>query len=153
MLVLISVGSLFVLSACAAGDPRYTAEAPAGFWTGLWHGIISVVALVVGLFHEGVQIYERNNTGGWYDLGFLLGVTIIWGGSSHTVHRRTHARRTDKEWEEIGRKVETKIQRKIRQWSEAEPDEDWDVVQGKAEAKLKRRIRQWAEEPDAPTKP
>lgn len=142
-----------LLLGCAAGDPRYSAEAPAGFWAGLWHGIISVIALVVGLFHEGVEIYERNNTGGWYDFGFLLGVTAIWGGSCHTAQRRRwsrHRAKQDAEWEEIGRKVEAKMKRTIRRWAEAEPDEDWNVVEAKAEAKLKRKVREWAEEPDGP---
>jgi hypothetical protein len=138
------------LVGCVAGDARFTVEAPAGFWVGLWHGMISMIALVLGLFYDSVEIYERSNTGGWYDLGFLLGVTIIWGGGSHTAHRRGRSRRDDKEWEEIGRKVEVKIQRQLREWAEAEPDEEWDAVGAKVEAKLKRRLRAWAEEPDTP---
>lgn len=142
-----------LLAGCAAGDPRFSADDPAGFWAGLWHGVISVIAFIVSLFHEGVEIYERNNTGGWYDFGFLLGVTAIWGGGSHTARRRERSRRRrkqDEEWEQIGRKVEAKIKRKIRQWAEAEPDEDWNLVEAKAERKLKRKVRQWAEEPDEP---
>lgn len=56
---------------CAAGDERFTGEDPAGFWIGLWHGLIACVALVIGIFSDSVEVYERSNTGGWYDLGSL----------------------------------------------------------------------------------
>ncbi len=72
---------------CTAGDPRVTAEAPAGFWLGLWHGAISWVTLVVGLFREDVRVYELHNSGALYDLGFLLGVILVHGSGSHTAAR------------------------------------------------------------------
>jgi hypothetical protein len=146
VLAVLAVG-LVVAAGCAAGDARFSAEAPAGFWAGLWHGMISFITLVIGIFSDNVAVYEVDNTGGWYDFGFLLGVAGVWGGSSHTYSRRTYRVRTDKEWDEIGRKVEAKVKRQIREWSEAEPDEDWKVVEAKAEAKLKRKVREWAEEP------
>ncbi len=54
---------------------------PAGFWVGVWHGIISPVVFLVSLFTPKVRIYETNNRGKLYDLGFLLGVMLIFGGS------------------------------------------------------------------------
>jgi hypothetical protein len=77
-----------VLCSCAAGDPQFTSQHAAGFWLGIWHGMISWVALIVGLFDPGIQIYERNNTGGWYDLGFLIGATCIMGGGGRMRRRR-----------------------------------------------------------------
>lgn len=71
---------MVVFCACAAGDPRFTAEAPAGFWQGLWHGMISVITLIVGIFDPTIRVYELDNTGGWYDFGFLFGVVSVWGG-------------------------------------------------------------------------
>ncbi|MEZ4383016.1 MAG: hypothetical protein R3A79_16940 [Nannocystaceae bacterium] len=138
---------LLLLAACTAGDARFVAES-ANFWDGLWHGIIAPIAFVVGLFDGAVEIYERNNNGGWYDFGFLFGLMTLWGGGSHGARKRPRrpATRDDKEWEELGQKVERKIKRKIREWAEAEPDEAWNVVEAKAEAKLKRRVRAWAEE-------
>ena len=135
-----------VLVGCAAGDPRFTADAPASFWTGLWHGTISVITLIIGIFFDTVRVYEVNNTGAWYDFGFLLGVTASWGGGSTAYHRKARQRENE-EWKELGRKVETKIRRKIREWAEAEPDDDWEVVGKRAEDKLKRKIREWAESP------
>lgn len=87
--VALAVAVSIVLVGCAAGDPRFTAEAPAGFWVGLWHGAISFVTLVVGLFQEGVEVYERNNAGGWYDFGFLMGATSVWGGGSSAGYHRS----------------------------------------------------------------
>ncbi len=78
-----------MLCSCAAGDPQLTAAHPAGFWLGLWHGMISWITLIVGIFDSGVQIYERNNTGGWYDFGFLFGASCALGGGSRVRRRRT----------------------------------------------------------------
>lgn len=145
--VLMMVAALF--SGCAAGTERFSAEQPAGFWTGLWHGAISAITLVIHIFNHGVRVYETNNTGGWYDLGFLLGVICVWGGGStagcmHSKHRKAE----DKEWEEVGDKVEQRIKRKMRQWAEAAPDEDWDEVERKLERKLRDKLRKWAESDD-----
>ena len=47
---------------------------PAGFWAGLWHGIIAPLLFWVSLLTRDVRVYETNNKGRWYDFGFLLGV-------------------------------------------------------------------------------
>lgn len=47
---------------------------PAGFWVGLWHGIIAPLVFIIGLFTTNVKIYETQNNGRWYDFGFLLGI-------------------------------------------------------------------------------
>jgi hypothetical protein len=41
----------------------------AGFWQGVWHGIIAPFAFVVSLFKENVGIYETHNNGRWYNFG------------------------------------------------------------------------------------
>ncbi len=61
--------------------------AVAGFWQGLWNGIISPVTFIISLFNRNVQVYEVHNNGGWYNLGFLLGVIIIFGGGGASTHR------------------------------------------------------------------
>jgi hypothetical protein len=83
---------LAALAGCVAGDARFNTQDPAGFFFGLWHGIISMITLVIGIFSDGVQVYERNNTGGWYDFGFLLGVSSTWGGGSASAYRRARRR-------------------------------------------------------------
>ncbi|HEX5807685.1 MAG TPA: hypothetical protein VFY25_03410 [Anaerolineales bacterium] len=44
---------------------------------GLWHGIIAPVTLVLSFFNSDVHMYEVHNAGREYDLGFLLGVTLV----------------------------------------------------------------------------
>lgn len=44
---------------------------------GLWHGIIAPVTLVFSFFNPDIHMYEVHNAGSEYDLGFLLGVTLI----------------------------------------------------------------------------
>jgi hypothetical protein len=88
-LFLLLVGTL-LLAGCAAG-PNATANTPdvdgtvAGFWRGLWHGLICPFTFVISLFADAVHIYEVHNNGGWYNFGFLLGVATIFGGGSSRV--------------------------------------------------------------------
>lgn len=87
-LAFVAVAAIAVaLGGCLAGQPGFT-EDPAGFWLGIWHGIVSPVSLVVGLFDDGVRVYEQHNTGRWYDFGFLLGVTSFWGANHARMRRR-----------------------------------------------------------------
>lgn len=140
--------SSIALSSCAAGDAKFTAETPAGFFYGLWHGVISFISLIIHLFNSNVSVYEINNTGGWYDFGFLLGVTMIWGGSSHAASKSSVEKKREKEWQEISEKVETKVMRKLKEWSKDEDStekQDWDHTSEKVERKLKRKIKEWAE--------
>ena len=51
---------------------------PAGFWLGLWHGIISPVTLVASFVtKQNVQMYEVHNEGSLYNLGFFLGILVM----------------------------------------------------------------------------
>lgn len=144
---------LLLLSGCAPGNERFAVDTPAGFLWGIWHGAISMITLVVGIWDDSVQVYELHNTGGWYDFGFLLGVAMAWGGGSrggeHTWRRsradREAERRNREEWEEVGRKVEAKLKHKLRDWAEAEPDEEWDEVEKKIERKAREVVKDWAE--------
>lgn len=50
----------------------------AGFISGLWHGIIAPVMLVGSFFNPVMQIYEVHNNGLEYNLGYLIGVALIF---------------------------------------------------------------------------
>lgn len=78
---------ILVLTSCAPGNEKFVSEV-AGFWMGLWHGFISLVTFIISLFNENVNIYEVNNNGGWYNFGFILGVSIFFGGTSKGTCRR-----------------------------------------------------------------
>lgn len=73
---------LLLLSACAAGpNPALdSGTEPAGFLLGLWQGLILPISFLVSLFTDDVSIYEVTNSGNWYDFGFVLGASIIFGG-------------------------------------------------------------------------
>ena len=81
---------IVALSSCAAGpNPAAgTGQDPPGFWLGLWHGIILPVTFVISLFTDNVSIYEVANNGNWYDFGFVLGVSIVFGGGGSQARRR-----------------------------------------------------------------
>jgi hypothetical protein len=89
------VGTLLLLSSCAAGPNTAagTGEDPAGFWLGLWHGIIAPVTFVISLFTDDVSVYEVANDGNWYDFGFFIGAAIALGGAGGGAGSRSRARR------------------------------------------------------------
>jgi len=138
---------LLLLAGCAPGNERFVAG-PAGFWAGLWHGLICLVTFIISLFSDSVHMYEVNNTGGWYNFGFLLGAAIFFGSSAGSKGRKKRARLIcDREWDDIGAKVEEKISRGIRKWAEEsdEQEGEWEEIGRKIEEKIKRELRDWAE--------
>ncbi len=75
---------LLLLSACASQIDAGVAtggDVP-GFWTGLWHGFIFPWSFIGSLFKPEIAVYAVPNTGGWYDFGFFLGITVLGGGSA-----------------------------------------------------------------------
>ena len=72
----------FTLTGCVPGDGTYTLGKPAGFFWGVWHGWISPISLIMGLFNKSIRVYETINTGWWYDLGFYMAVISGFGGLS-----------------------------------------------------------------------
>jgi hypothetical protein len=87
------VGFLPLLASCAAGqnvargvpDPGFHV---AGFWLGLWQGVIAPITFVISLFNHNVNIYEIHNNGGWYNFGFVLGAGVLLGGGGTAGSRR-----------------------------------------------------------------
>jgi len=150
MLAIPAVLRLLGCAGCAAGTDRFV-SAEAGFWNGMWHGLICIITFVIGLFTENVRMYEPHNVGALYDLGFLFGAIISLGGSAGHHHRRKKARVfacKEKEWEDISVRVEEKVKRGIKEWlDESDQGEgDWEEVGRKVEEKIKRELRKWADE-------
>jgi len=75
--------TLLMITGCADVTPieQCVDVSPYGFWGGLWHGIISPISFFGSLFMDDVAMYAVNNSGGWYDFGFVLGAGILFGGS------------------------------------------------------------------------
>lgn len=82
--VLIFILLVLVISGCTAG-PNEMVNSPdsegevAGFWDGVWHGLIAPVTFVISLFSDTIKVYEIHNNGNWYTFGFLAGASIIFG--------------------------------------------------------------------------
>jgi hypothetical protein len=86
-ILLLIVAIVVVIAGCAPGTNQlaHTGDSHgivAGFWRGLWNGIIAPVTFVISLFNANVQMYEVHNNGGWYNFGFLLGISSIFGGGA-----------------------------------------------------------------------
>jgi len=138
---------IIVTSSCAPGNTRFD-EKPAGFWAGLWHGLICVITFIISLFTDKVAMYEVNNSGGWYNFGFLLGALIALGGGGGTsCKKRRKKGAREKEWSEIAEKVEEKVRKGIKNWAEEEDkkQDDWEEIGKKIEEKIKRELSKWAE--------
>ena len=104
-LLLAALALVLILGSCAPGgnvlstgsdltaDPERAAD-PAGFWMGLWHGLIAPITFIVSLFTNDVNLYEVYNVGGWYNFGFIIGLSASLGGSgSGAGHARAHSRK------------------------------------------------------------
>jgi hypothetical protein len=94
----IVIGTALFLAGCTAGanplanTPNHQGEV-AGFFLGLWQGIIFPFAFLTSLVVEGISVYEVHNTGIWYNLGYLIGLAMIFeGGSGAVSHGGTDSR-------------------------------------------------------------
>jgi hypothetical protein len=76
-----------LLTGCVPGDGTFDTQNLAGFWWGLWHGIILIFSFIYSLFSDNVTIYEVHNSGVWYNFGFVLGTTMSIGGGSSATRR------------------------------------------------------------------
>ncbi len=91
--VSIAILAMLLLAGCAAGtnptvDVLDADGISAGFWSGLWHGVISPVTFIISLFSDNVNVYEVYNSGNWYDFGFMFGICLIFSGGAYGTKRR-----------------------------------------------------------------
>jgi hypothetical protein len=79
---------LFLFTGCADVSP-HAAECvtsnPYGFFSGFWHGMIIFFSFIGSIFSDDIAIYAYNNSGGWYDFGFLLGLGSFGSGITITI--------------------------------------------------------------------
>ena len=88
VLIALMVVLMVTMTGCVPGDGAYTAQHPAGFLWGIWHGWVAPISLIIGLFNGDIRIYEPNNTGWFYDLGFYIAVISGFGGISLSRNRK-----------------------------------------------------------------
>jgi hypothetical protein len=77
----LALGLALAVAACARAVPAATAPGAPGFVAGAWHGFIFPFAWIVSLFDADVAVYAVPNSGGWYDFGYFVGITVLGGGS------------------------------------------------------------------------
>lgn len=69
-------------------DPSTLCLTPPGFWSGLWHGLISPFAMIASWLKGDIIIYAPCNSGGWYDFGFITGASSALGGGAASSRKR-----------------------------------------------------------------
>ena len=85
-IILLIIISLIFITSCTAGynsSEKTPAEdgKVAGFWLGLWHGLICWITFIISLFTDKIHFYEVHNSGNWYNFGFVLGAGILTSGT------------------------------------------------------------------------
>ena len=80
VIIIILLVSTFL--GCFPGAGIGKANNPAGFFSGIWHGWIAPLSLIMGIFNKGIRVYDINNTGWWYVLGFYVAIISGFGGIS-----------------------------------------------------------------------
>ena len=141
------VGLLLILVAsCAPGNARYSVDTgrPANFWAGLWHGLIIIITFIVSLFTSDVRIYESNNVGWAYNLGFILGCCVSLGaGARSAAHRRRH--RHEPDWDKVGRHIGGSVKEGLASWRKEErpsvSDRDWEELGRKIEERIREEMK------------
>ena len=138
-LLLIALAFVVVLVGCAPGNERWASvDNRANFWAGLWHGLIVVVTFIVSLFTDDVGIYEVNNIGWGYNLGFLLGAMISLGGGARAgTHRK---RRREPDWDSLGRRIADSVRDGVRS-SFTDTETDWDEFGRRIEDRIRAELR------------
>jgi hypothetical protein len=71
---------------------RNLSGAPANFWWGLSQGLIIVLSFIASWFDNNIVLYQVNNNGFWYNLGYLLAVSVSVGGIARGTRPRKRAR-------------------------------------------------------------
>ncbi|MBE0433502.1 hypothetical protein IBX73_08560 [candidate division WOR-3 bacterium] len=140
----------FIALNCAPGNERWAWDNKAGFWAGIWHGLIIIITFIISLFTNEVTIYESNNSGWSYNLGFLLGLCFSIGAPWrwHPWKWGKKCRTRKVEWNEIGPKVEEKVRAGLKDWlnetKKKEREDEWEEIAQKIEEKIKKSLKEWA---------
>lgn len=77
--ILILLMTILSISSCAPEGKTYNEY---GFFSGIWHGICFLFAIVGKIFGADIGIYAQNNSGFFYWIGFLIGLGGLGGGAS-----------------------------------------------------------------------
>lgn len=79
---------IFFLSSCAYQPFPSLSDTVPGFFMGILHGVILPFAFIGSIFTE-CRIYAFPNSGFFYDFGYLIGVSLMFGGGGASSGRIT----------------------------------------------------------------
>lgn len=86
LLLITVIGVALVLSSSQTHAWLQTYEVQSGmsygFLYGIWHGVISPFAFVAQWFDHSIVLYSSVNNGWTYNLGYLLGISMVVGGGA-----------------------------------------------------------------------
>jgi hypothetical protein len=96
-------------------------------------------------------MYEFNNNGWPYNLGFLIGLCFSigapWRWKPWKMGKKNQIRK--KEWEEIGAKIEEKVRAGMKEWvdepKKTDREKEWEEIAKKIEEKIKKALKEWAD--------
>ena len=82
LLIFLLVAVMLVgMAGCAAGpNPLEKIPNEENEVAGFWMGFITPVTFIISLFSDSVHMYESHNNGNWYNFGFVIGLSAIFGG-------------------------------------------------------------------------
>jgi hypothetical protein len=140
------------ISGCAPGNERWdevlNPDNAAGFWAGVWHGIIIIITFIISLFTHEVGLYEIHNTGWPYNLGFIIGLLISVGGGIRVIRKKHH--KSEHDWDRIEERVEEKVKKGITEWlqesDKEEKKKEWEEIGKRIEEKIKKALKEWFDE-------
>lgn len=72
---------------------RDLSAAPANFWLGLWQGLIICLSFIASWFDNNIVLYQVNNNGFWYNLGYLIALSVSVGGIARGFRTKGKAKR------------------------------------------------------------
>lgn len=82
---------LVILAGCAGPNPSLNTQATdghvAGFLQGAWNGFTAMWMFIYSLFEPKAHFYEVHNNGAWYNLGFIWGAAMFFGGGGRASSR------------------------------------------------------------------
>ncbi len=65
--------AILLISLVSCAPAGYTSK-EAGFFTGIWHGLIFFFSIIGKIFGAKIGLYAEHNSGFGYWLGFLIGI-------------------------------------------------------------------------------
>jgi hypothetical protein len=77
--VLVAAG-IYIIVYQVGMPTRDMSGAPANFWLGLWQGLIICLSFIASWFDNNIVLYQVNNNGFWYNLGYLVALSVSVGG-------------------------------------------------------------------------